>query len=235
MTGLELANSVGADLRDRDHNQYSLAEILTYLKRGVRLVAVKLAGMGHPLACKVVHSGSPDWPAVVVPGQAGLALPPDYLATVSLFIVGHELLGPLGLVPMAQRFAPAGTMPSGYFLMGGAVGAPTLNLVPAPQMELTLELHYAALPEFVRLPDPADEALALAQLGQEVPFGRIFGEPLRQWVSLCCANRNEYDTTVEQGLWKLCEDQAQYLAAHDNLQTFDMGAGMGGDGNWGGR
>lgn len=235
MTGMELAAGVGADLRDRDHNQYLLSEILTYLKRGVRLLTVKLGGLSHPLACRVLQSGDTDWPELVVPGQSGIDLPGDYLATVSLFIVGQENLGPLGLVPMSKRFLATGGPPSGYYLMGGAVGAPTMHLVPTPTEAITLELHYAALPAFAGLADPADETEAAAQLSQEIPYSRIFGECLRQWVALCCANRNEYDTQMEQGLWKLCEDQAHYLAAQDNLQTFDMGGvGGGHDGNWGG-
>ncbi len=233
MTGLELANDVGKDTRDTDHIQYPLTEKLTYIKRGVRVITVRLAAMGHPMVCKLATTGSEDWSATVTPGQSGVELPSDYLTTFSLFIVGQESPGPLGLVAPAERFSLTGSQPQGYYIMGGAVGAPTLHLVPAPAEAMDLSLHYAALPAFCQLSEPASEEAARAQLDQELPFGRVFFEAMRQWVALCCLNRNEYDTSVEQGLWKLCQDQAQQLADLDNLQSW--GPAGGADSNWGGR
>ena len=236
MTGMELANSAASDLRDRAHTQYPLSEKLAYLKRAARLLTNELAAMGHPLASRIVESGSGDWPATVTPGQSGIALPLDYLRTVSLWVKGRESEGALGLIATAQLLSLTGTTPAGYYLLGGAVGASTLHLAPAPVEALTLVLHYAALPAWCRLPEPANETEAGEQLSQEVPYSQIFGEAMRQFVSLSCANRNEYDTTVEQGLWKLCRDQAHQLAAQDNLQAWDMGAAsLGVDSGWGGR
>lgn len=236
MTGLELANAAALDLQDRAHTQYTLSEKLAYLKRAVRLLSNELAAMGHPLACKIVESGGEDWPATVQAGQSGIALPLDYLRTVSLWVKGRESDGALGLIAPAQRLSLSGTTPKGYYLLGGDVGASTLHLAPIPAEVLTLVLHFAAMPAWCQLPEPLDETEAQAQLAQEVPYSRIFGEAMRQFVSLACANRNEYDTTVEQGLWKLCRDQAHQLAAQDNLQAWDMGAAsLGVDSGWGGR
>lgn len=236
MTGMELANAAAADLRDRAHTQYPLSEKLAYLKRAARLLTNELAAMGHPLACKIVESGTADWPATVQAGQSGIVLPLDYLRTVSLWVKGRESEGALGLIAPAQRLSLSGSIPAGYYLLGGAVGASTLHLAPTPAEALTLVLHYAARPAWCQLPEPANETEAGEQLSQEVPYSQIFGEAMRQFVSLSCANRNEYDTTVEQGLWKLCRDQAHQLAAQDNLQAWDMGAAsLGIDSGWAGR
>lgn len=236
MTGLELANAAASDLRDRAHTQYPLSEKLAYLKRAARLLTNELAAMGHPLASRIVESGGEEWPQTVQPGQSGILLPLDYLRTVSLWVKGRESEGALGLIAPAQRLSLSGSTPKGYYLLGGDVGASTLHLAPIPAEILTLVLHYAAMPTWCQLPEPLDETEAQAQLAQEVPYSRIFGEAMRQFVALACANRNEYDTTVEQGLWKLCRDQAHQLAAQDNLQAWDMGAAsLGIDSGWGGR
>lgn len=231
MTGTELAAAVGLDLRDVGATNYRLHERLAYLKRGLRALALDLARRRSHLVRRDVLSGSADWPAAVTPGQAYLALPADFMGAVMVCPEGREnTTGPLKLAGGADRYA-AGSAGDAYYLQAGR-----LYLAPAPAETFTLRLVYNAWPALV-LAAPvmvsggdyatADTAAA-AQLADDLPWQGLFDEALRAFVTQACANRNEYDTTVELGLVRMMLTLAHEAAGLDDPPEL-IGDAPGGD------
>ncbi|KMY67122.1 hypothetical protein AAU61_14440 [Desulfocarbo indianensis] len=223
MTGMELVNLAAMDLRDHEsltgasHTLYPLREKLARLKSGLRFLATELARERCNRVMKEALSGSTEWPAAITPGRAWLDLPADHLAVLEVYLAGRERdLGPLPLASREDRFR-AGSEPTAYYLAGGR-----LYLTPTPAEEVSLRLVWAAWPELCLQGEPADESQASAQLESELPaWVLLFAESLRQFIVLGCANRGEYDTTVEQGLYQMLKSAAAEAAALEDLGGWD--------------
>lgn len=223
MTGTELAAAVGLDLRDVAATNYRLHERLAYLKRALRSLALDLARRKSHLVRWDVLSGSTNWPAVVVAGQDYIDLPDNFMSSVKVYISGLEdTQGPLSLASVNECFAVTGQV-AGYFIEGNK-----LWLVPTPDEAVTIRLIYNAWPELA-LAEPvvvsggdhgAADASAATQLAGELPWFGIFDEGLRAFVTQACANRNEYDTTVELGLMRMLLSLGHEAAGLDTAPEF---------------
>lgn len=229
MTGAELSAACGLDLRDVGATNYRQHERLAYLKRALRSLALDLARRQSHLVQSEVVSGSPQWPAEVTPGAAGLDLPANYITMVAVYLDGLEnSQGPLAKATVNLRYTQ-GTAPGGYYIQ-----AKRLYLVPAPAEALTVRLVYNAWPDLVRAAPvlvaggdtaTADAAAAL-QLAGELPWSGIFDEALRAFVTQACANRNEYDTQVELGLYQMLLTMAHEAAGMDTMADFSPDPGI---------
>jgi hypothetical protein len=207
-----LIQSAWWDLRSDESGDYTRQEMLGYLQRGLRLLANELAARKSTLVSKTVESGSMDWASEIAGGV--IALPLDYLSLYDLHVQGRTSLGPLGLISAADRFRITSGSPGWYFLDQGS-----LHVIPVPSDGAVIYLRYAALPELARVAIPDTDAETAVLLdAHNLPFRGLFDEALRQFVAMSAANRNEYDTRVEQGLFRMLAKTAHDLAGQESLE-----------------
>jgi hypothetical protein len=226
MTGMELIDLAAFDLRDHEsltgasHTLYPMREKLARLKSGLRFLATELARERCNRVMLDALNNTSDWPAQVVDGQPWLALPANCLAVLEVYIAGREQeLGPLSLATRESRYQ-TGAGSQVYYL-----GSGRLYLSPPPDSSTQLRLVWAAWPALCQQAAPGDDAGAETQLNADLPaWVDLFAEELRQFIVLGCANRNEYDTTVEQGLFQMLKTAAAEVAAMEDLGGLDRAA-----------
>jgi len=212
MNGMELCRAAAYDLRDMGdapHYQYPLVEKLHYLKRGLRFIAQDLAALRSAL---VMAQTTLSYAS----GVNSAALPTDYMNHWAVMISGQEAsTGPLDLLAKEDRFR-TGSTPQGYWIQGSS-----LYLAPTPTTATDIVLEYAAWPSLLAEDEAQTEAQAETQLATDLPWRGHFDEALRQFVTISCANRNEYDTKTEQGLYQMLKQTAEDAASADDLMALD--------------
>lgn len=231
MTGMELINLAAFDLRDHasltgaSHTLYPIQEKLARLKTALRFLATELARERCNRVMLDALNETIDWPAQVVDGQVWLDLPANCMVVLEVYIAGREQdLGPLSLATREHRYQ-SGSLPQAYYLASGR-----LYLSPPPQSDTKLRLVWAAWPSLCLETEPDGDQEAETQLNLELPaWVDLFIEQLRQFIVLACANRNEYDTSVEQGLFQMLKTAASEVAAMEDLGGLDRAAP---DGLW---
>ena len=198
MTGSELSAAVAFGVRDTPETTYTAREKFIYLQEGVKTLAAELA---RRKSAQVAQR------TILTVGPEGAALPEDWLGFISARVEGRSTPLPL---KFRHDFPISAGDYLGCFMEGGR-----LHIYPAPEAGENVELIYAAMPELGRAPIPADDDAARAALAVELPFGGLFDLALTEFVKMRCLNRNEYDTKIELGLYRLLQSQAADVAAMD--------------------
>ena len=217
MRVLELMKACAYDMRDVNPatrepawNQYTRLEMYAYLQRAARLVAKRLASRSNQLVMASTE-------LTLAAGENAAALPAGHLAAYAVFVKGLESNGPLMKLGPGDAAVLTGTTPAGYYVQGSG-----LVVAPTPSSATTLTLVYAAEPAFCLNALPESKAALEPLLAGDLPFTPYFDEALRQYVSISCANRNEYDTSVEQGLFKLLLNACESVASMDSMVPLEI-------------
>ena len=198
MTGSELSAAVAFGVRDTPETTYSAREKFLYLQDAVKALASELARRKSSLLA--AHTNLPV-------GPEGAPLPGDWLGLISARVGGRSAPLPL---KNRHEFPLSGWGYLGCFLEEGR-----LHLFPTPTTPEDVDLIYAAKPAFMQVKLPADEDAARTALEVELPFGGRFDLPLIEFVKMRCLNRNEYDTKLELGLYRMLLSQANDVEAMD--------------------
>ena len=214
---LELMKACAYDLRDVNPasrepawNQYTQMEMYSYLQRAARLVSKRLASRSNQLVMDTAE-------LELAAGENTASLPTGHLAVYAVFIKGQESNGALMKLGPADAAVLTGTTPAGYYVQGSG-----LVVAPTPGSAVTLSLVYAGEPAFCLDALPESKAALEPLLAGDLPFTPHFDEALRQYVSISCANRNEYDTSVEQGLFKLLMNACESVASMDSMLPLEI-------------
>ncbi|MCB2226669.1 MAG: hypothetical protein KQH53_08320 [Desulfarculaceae bacterium] len=200
MTGSELSVAVAFGVRDTPETTYTPREKFVYLQEGVKVLANELA---RRKSAQVAQR------TVLQVGPEGVAFPEGWLGFISARVVGGAAPLPL----MSRHDFPL----SGGHYLGCFIEASKLHLYPEPETSEDLDLIYAAMPALGRAAIPADDDSARAALAVELPFAGLFDLVLVEFVKMRCLNRNEYDTKMELGLYRLLQSQAADVAAMDSV------------------
>lgn len=198
MTGSELSAAVAFGVRDTPETTYSAREKFLYLQEGVKVLALELARRKSSLVA--AHT-------VLPVGPEGAPLPKDWLGFISARVAGRARPLPL---ESRHDFPAGGWGRPGCFLEDGK-----LHLYPAPKDSQDVDLIYAAKPALMKIKLPADDDAARSALDVELPFGGLFDLALTEYTKLRCLNRNEYDTKMELGLYRMLTSAACDVAAMD--------------------
>lgn len=198
MTGSELSVAVAFGVRDTPETTYSAREKFLYLREGVKVLTAELTRRKSSLVAA----------RTILPvGPEGAPLPEDWLGLISAKVAGTA-------TPLPLKFRHDFPL-SGWGYLGCFLEEGKLHLYPAPETSENLDLIYAAKPALMRAALPADDDAARSALDVETPFGGRFDMALIEYVKMRCLNRNEYDTTLELGLYRMLLSQANDVASMD--------------------
>ena len=200
MTGSELSVAVAFGVRDTPETTYTPREKFVYLQEGVKVVAKELARRKSAQVAKRT---------VLAVGPEGADFPDYWLGFISARIVGCS--NPLPL--KSRHDFPL----SGGRYLGCFIEASKLHLYPAPEVSENVDLIYGAMPALGRAAIPASDDAARTALAADLPFNGLFDLALTEYVKMRCLNRNEYDTKMELGLYRLLQSQAADVAAMDSV------------------
>jgi len=207
----ELYRDVLSDLLTDEAGDTRPREVLAMAQRAARIVTAELAQRSSWLVAKTAESGGAAWPATLIGGR--ISLPGDFMASSDIHVAGRLTHGPLGLINPADRFQQFDATPGHYYLEQDY-----LVILPAPADGSLIYLGYLAWPEVVLTPIPPTDDETLQLMGSlRLPFRGLFDETIRQFTALSLANRAEYDTAVEQGLYRMLSKAAHDVASKESV------------------